>query len=121
MRVFNWAVLPLLALVGCARSISIALPHTPLTIMVYSQGKVSQRCAIAPGSDKFRKLGQLLQANAAGWHSRSADYMPSIVVIGSDLNLYFVEDSVIVSETGGEYSRTIPADSYRFLECTYRG
>jgi hypothetical protein len=117
MRALRWTVLPLLALVGCARSISVALPHTALTVMVYSDGKVTQRCAIAPGSEKFRKLGQLMQANAAGWHSRSTDYMPTIVVIGSDINLYFVEDSVIVGESGGEYSRTIPADSYKFLEC----
>jgi hypothetical protein len=117
MRVSRWTVLPLFALLGCARSISVALPHTALTVTVYSEGKVTQRCAIAPGSDKFRKLGQLMQENAAGWHSRSADYVPSIVVIGSDLNLYFVEDSVIVGESGGEYSRTIPAAAYKFLEC----
>ncbi len=121
MRVLIWAVLPLWVVAGCARSISIALPHTPLTVMVYSQGKVSQRCAIAPGSDKFRKLGQLMQENTAGWHSRSADYVPSMVVIGSGINLYFVDDSVIVSNSGGEYSRTLPADSYKFLECKASG
>ena len=121
MRVLKWAVLPVLAIVGCAKSISVALPPKPLTVMVYSQGRVSQRCAIAPGSDKFRKLGQLMQENATGWHSRRADYVPSIVVIGSGINLYFVEDSVVVSDSGGEYSRTLPADSYRFLECSYKG
>ena len=106
-----------LATVGCSRSLSIRLPAHSLTVMVYSQGKVSERCAIAPGSKKYSQLSQYMQQNADGWHGRSGDYVPSIVVIGPDLNLYFMDDSVVVNNSGGEYTRTVSGDSYRFLDC----
>lgn len=117
MRIVKFAVLPLLVLVGCARTISIAPPSKPLTVMVYAQGKVVQRCAIAPGTEKMRKFGQLMQQNAAGWHSQSEGYEPELVVIGSDINLYFMGDLAVVNNARGEYSRPIPADTYKFLEC----
>ncbi|MEJ0006252.1 MAG: hypothetical protein WDM77_07670 [Steroidobacteraceae bacterium] len=117
MRTFRSTAVLLLAIAGCSRSISIVLPAHSLTVLVYSQGKVAQRCAIVPGSEKFKSLSQLMQQNAAGWHSRSANYVPSIVVIGPDVNLYFMDDSMVVNYSGGEYSRTISADAYKFLEC----
>jgi len=107
----------LLAIAGCSRSISIELPAHSLTVLVYSQDKVTQRCAIAPGTDKYKKLSQLMQQNASGWHRRSTNYVPSIVVIGPNINLYFTDDSVVESGSSGEYSRPISGDAYRFLEC----
>jgi hypothetical protein len=88
-----------------------------LTVETYSQGKADRRCSIAPASAKFGKLKDFLKQNAQGWHSRSADYQPSLVVIGSDINLYFMGDSVVMNYSGGEYSRSVSPDSYAFLDC----
>jgi hypothetical protein len=108
-----------LALVGCSRSIAVDIPAQTLTVLVYSQGTAiaTQRCDIAPGTEKFRKLKQLLQQNSAGWRTRSADYMPSIVVIGPAINLYFAEDFVVMNYSGGEYFHPLTRDAYQFLDC----
>jgi hypothetical protein len=107
----------LLAAAGCSRTISVNLTPQTLTVVTYSQGKADRRCSIAPGSAKFRKLSDFLKQSAEGWHSRSSDYKPSLVVIGSDINLYFMEDSVVMNYSSGEYSRTVSPDSYAFLDC----
>jgi hypothetical protein len=107
----------LLFTAGCSRSITLQIPSQTLTVETFSQGKAVQRCSVAPGSEKFRKLSQLMQQSVAGWRSRSADYVPSIVVIAGDISLYFMGDSVVVSYSGGEYSRSIAAGSYAFLNC----
>lgn len=122
MRIFGSAVLVLVLLLaaGCSRSISVELPAQALTVVVYSHGQASQRCAIAPASDKFRKLADFMKANAAGWRKRSADYTPSLVVIGSDINMYFMDDLMVMNYNGGEYSRNVTPDSYAFLDCGTR-
>jgi hypothetical protein len=117
MRILGSALLILLLATGCSRSISVELPAQALTVVVYSQGKASQRCVIAPASDKFRKLADFMKANAAGWHKRSGDYTPSLVVIGSDINMYFMDDLLVMTYNGGEYSRNVTPDSYAFLSC----
>jgi hypothetical protein len=117
MRIFGSAILILLLATGCSRSISVELPSQALTVVVYSQGKASQRCVIAPASTKFSELADFLKANAAGWHKRSGDYTPSLVVIGSDINMYFMDDLLVMNYNGGEYSRDVTRDSYAFLNC----
>jgi hypothetical protein len=115
---FGWAaVWVLVGAAGCTRSISVNLAPQMLTVVTYSQGKADRRCSIAPDSAKFRKLNDFMKQNAQGWHSRSADYKPELVVIGSDINLYFMGDSVVMNYSGGEYSRTVSPDSYAFLDC----
>jgi hypothetical protein len=106
-----------LALVGCSRSIAIDIPPQTLTVLIYSQGSATRRCAITPGSDKFLKLKQFLQQNSSGWRTRSADYEPSIVVIGPAINLYFMDDFVVMNYSGGEYFHPVSRDSYQFLNC----
>src|SRR6202451_2712973 len=69
------ALLLCLAFAGCSRSIAIDIPPHTLTVLVYSQGIATQRCDIAPGSEKFRKLKQFMQQNSAGWRARTEDYM----------------------------------------------
>jgi len=120
MRTFGSAILVLLLVTGCSRSISVELPSQALTVVVYSHGKASQRCVIAPASDKFHNLSDFLKANAAGWHKRSGDYTPSLVVIGPDINLYFMDDLLVMNYNGGEYSRNVTPDSYAFLSCGTR-
>lgn len=117
MRTWRSVLLLLLFTGGCSRSISIEIPSQTLTVETFAQGKAVQRCSVAPGSEKFRKLSQLMQQSVAGWHSRRADYVPSVVVIAGDINLYFMGDSVVVDYSGGEYSRSLAADSYAFLNC----
>jgi hypothetical protein len=102
---------------GCSRSIAIDIPAQTLTVLMYAQGNATQRCAIAPGSDKFRQLKQFLQQNSAGWRTRSANYVPSIVVIGPAINLYFMDDFVVMNYAGGEYFHPVSRDSYQFLIC----
>jgi hypothetical protein len=102
---------------ACSRSISTELPQQNLTVLNYVQGKISLRCALAPGTAKYRKLGDLLRENKDGWHHHSSDYTPSVVVIGGDLNLYFTEDTVVISDSRGEYSHSVDPDAYRFLNC----
>ena len=111
------ALLLYLAIAGCSRSIAIDIPPQTLTVLIYSQGTATQRCSIAPGSEKFRKLKQFMQQNSAGGGTRSADYMPSIVVIGPAINLYFADDFVVMNYSGGEYFRPVSRDSYQFLDC----
>jgi hypothetical protein len=111
------AVGVLLAGAGCSHTISINLTPQTLTVVTYSQGKADRRCSIAPDSAKFRKLSEFMKQSAQGWHSRSSDYTPSLVVIGTDINLYFMGDSVVMNYSGGEYSRTVSPDSYAFLDC----
>ncbi len=111
MRTLSMIVLLLLTLAACSHSISLQFPSQTLTVETFSQGKPVQRCSIAAGSDKFRKLNELMQENVKGWHSRSADYVPAIVVISSDVNLYFDGGLLVVNYSGGEYSRTVSPDS----------
>ena len=61
-----------------------------------------------------------MKQNADGWHKRSEDYVPSLVVIGSDINMYFMNDLLVMNYNGGEYSRNVPPDSYAFLACGTR-
>jgi hypothetical protein len=117
MRILGSVVLVLLLATACSRAISVELPTQPLTVVQYAQGKATQRCVIAPGADKFRKLADFMKQNADGWHKRSADYEPSLMVIGSDINMYFQDDLLIMSYNGGEYSRKLAPDSYAFLGC----
>jgi hypothetical protein len=117
MRILGSMVLILLLATACSRSMSIELPAQPLTVVQYSQGKATQRCVIAPGADKFRKLADFMKQNADGWHKRAADYEPTLMVIGSDINMYFEDDLLVVNYDGGEYSRKVGADSYAFLGC----
>jgi hypothetical protein len=111
------ALLLCLAITGCSRSIAIDIPLQTLTVLIYSQGTATQRCEIAPASEKFRRLKQFMQQNSAGWRTRSADYMPSIVVIGPAINLYFADDFVVMNYSGGEYFHPVSRDSYQFLDC----
>ena len=120
MRLFGSVVLVLLLATACSRSMSVELAAQPLTVVQYAQGKATQRCVIAPGADKFRKLAEFMKQNADGWHKRSADYEPSLMVIGSDINLYFQDDLLVMSYNGGEYSRKVAPDSYAFLVCGAR-
>jgi hypothetical protein len=111
------AVGVLLAAAGCTRTISVDLTPQMLTVVTYSQGKADRHCSIAPDSAKFRKLSEFMKQSAQGWHSRSSDYKPELVVIGTNINLYFMGDSVVMNYSGGEYSRTVSPDSYAFLDC----
>jgi hypothetical protein len=117
MRTLISAISILLLATGCSRSISVELPAQALTVVMYSQGKASQRCVIAPNSDKFHNLADFIKQNTDGWHKRSADYMPSLVVIGSDINMYFMDDLLVMNYNGGEYSRNVAPGSYAFLSC----
>ncbi len=117
MRILIPMISVLLLASGCSRSISVQLPAQALTVVMYSQGKASQRCVIAPNSDKFHKLADFIRQNADGWHKRSADYMPSLVVIGSDINMYFMDELLVMNYNGGEYSRDVASGSYAFLSC----
>ncbi len=89
-------------------------------MVTYVQGKASQRCGIAPASDKFHKLADFLKQNADGWHKRSGDYQPSLVVIGPNVDLYFANDLLVMDYNGGEYSRPVAPESYAFLMCGTR-
>jgi hypothetical protein len=111
------AVSVLLGAAGCTRTISINLTPQMLTVLTYLQGKPDRRCSIAPDSAKFRKLSDFIRQNAQGWHSRSSDYQPQLVVIGTDINLYFMGDTVVMNYSGGEYSHAVSPDSYAFLDC----
>jgi hypothetical protein len=117
VRIVGFAAFLLLIGTGCSRTISVELPPQRLTLVVYAQGQAVQRCAIAPGSEKFLKLNELLKQSAAGWHHPSAGYVPALAVIGSDTNLYFTEESLIMSYSGGEYAHAVSADSHAFLKC----
>jgi len=117
MRKLISAVLLAVAVAGCSRTISLTLPPQPLTVFMYSQGKATTRCGVAPGSDKFLKLSEFLKRNSDGWRKRSTNYVPLLVVIGSDINFYFMDDSVVVNYSAGEYSRSITPDQYAFLNC----
>lgn len=117
MRIWLSVISVLLLVGGCSRSISVELPAQALTVVMYSQGKASQRCMLAPNSDKFHKLSDFMKQNASGWHKRTADYMPSLVVIGTQISLYFMDDLLVINYSGGEYSRNVAPDSYAFLSC----
>ena len=84
------------------------------------RGKRANAVALPQRSDKFHKLAEFMKQNAAGWHKRSEDYEPSLVVIGSNVNLYFMNDLLVMSYNGGEYSRNVAPDSYSFLVCGTR-
>jgi hypothetical protein len=107
-------------LAACTRSITVALPPQTATVMAYSDGKVVQRCGFRPDSEKFQKLSQLLQQNSGGWHKRYTNYQPSILVVDGDVSLYFMDDSVVLNYSGGEFSRGISSDAYQFLNCKAR-
>jgi hypothetical protein len=117
MRIVGSALLVLVLATACSRSISVELPAQALTVVTYVQGKASQRCVVAPASDKFHKLADFMKQNAEGWHKRSGDYVPSLVVIGSDINMYFMNDLLVMNYNGGEYSRAVAPESYAFLAC----
>jgi hypothetical protein len=117
MRAWICVVFVALLVAACSRSVSVDLAATPLTVVQYSQGKAQQRCSIAPGSAKFAQLADFLKQNEAGWHKRSSDYTPALVVIGSDLNLYFAADLLVMNYHDGEYSRQVAPESYAFLSC----
>jgi|SRR5580700_1904725 hypothetical protein len=107
-------------LAACTRSITVALPPQTATVMAYADGKVVQRCGIRPGSEKFQKLSQLLQQNSGGWHKRYTNYQPSMMVVDGDVSLYFMDGSVVLNYSGGEFSRGISSDAYQFLDCKAR-
>lgn len=106
-----------LLLAGCSRTISLELPAQPLTVVTYAGGKANQRCSVAPASDKFHRLAAFLKQNSTDWRKRTADYTPSLVVIGSDVNMYFKDDLMVMSYSGGEYSRKVDPAGYAFLRC----
>lgn len=108
------------ALSACSRSITIALPQQTVTVMAYSEGKVVQRCGFRPDAEKFRKLSQLLQQHSDGWRKRHTNYVPSYLVVDGDVSLYFMDDSMVLSNAEGEFSRGISSDDYQFLNCKSR-
>jgi hypothetical protein len=110
-------MLLLLALTACTRSITIALPQQIVTVMAYADGKVVQRCAFRPGTDKFRKLSQLLAEHTGGWHKRYTNYQPAFLVVDGDVSLYFMDGSMVLNDSEGEFSRGISEDDYQFLNC----
>jgi hypothetical protein len=105
---------------ACTRSITVALPPQTATVMAYAEGKVVQRCAIRPGSEKFQKLSQLLEQHSGGWHKRYTNYEPSVMVVDGDVSLYFMDGSVVLNYSGGEFSRGLAPDAYQFLNCKVR-
>ncbi len=107
----------LLLLAACTRSITIALPQRSATVMAYADGKVLQRCGFRPGTEKFRKLGELLAQHAGGWHKRYTNYQPSLLVVVGDVSLYFMDDSMVINYSEGEFSRGVSSDDYQFLNC----
>jgi hypothetical protein len=116
-RRFAWAAALLLGSAGCTHSVSVVLPPQKLVVMIYDQGHVAQRCAIQPDSAKFRKLNQLLEQNSPGWHARLSTYVPTLLVMGADISLNFMGDSVVMNYKGHEYAHSIATDSYGFLGC----
>ena len=117
MRIRTLTLSLLLLLTACSRSISVELPAQSLTVVSYVQGKASGRCMIVPGSNKFHALADFIKQNADGWHRRSGDYSPALVVIGSDINMYFMDDLLVMNYDGGEYSHAVTPASYAFLTC----
>lgn len=111
------AALVLLAAVGCTHSVSVSLVPKKMVVLMYAQGKVAQRCAIAPVSPKFQKLNVLLQQNQGGWHMRIGSYVPTMLVVGADVTLNFMGSSMVMNYDGHEYSRSISPDAYAFLSC----
>lgn len=105
------------ALSACTRSIRIALPQQIVTVMAYSAGKVVQRCGFRPGTEKFRKLSELLQQHSGGWHKRYTNYVPSFLVVDGDVSLYFMDGSMVLNYSEGEFSRGVSSDDYQFLNC----
>jgi hypothetical protein len=120
MRKLVSLALLLIATSACTHSITVTLPPQTATVMAYANGKVVQRCAIRSGSEKFQKLNQLLQQHSGGWHKRYTNYQPSILVVDGDVSLYFMDGSVVVNYSGGEFSRNLAADTYEFLNCKVR-
>lgn len=117
MPKFRYLIPALLAVTACTRSMSVSLPPQSLTVLVYAQGKVSQHCKIAPDSDKFRKLSELLRQNAAGWHKSLMHYDPLILVEGAEVSINVMDDSVVMNKGDGDYAHAIPAGSFAFLGC----
>ncbi len=107
----------LLVLTACTRSITIALPQQSVTVMGYADGKVVQRCGFGPGTEKFRKLSQLLEQHSGGWHKRHTNYQPTLLVVDGDVSLYFMDGSMVINYSDGEFSRGVSADDYQFLSC----
>jgi hypothetical protein len=110
----------LLVLTACTRSITIALPQQSVTVMAYADGKVVQRCGFRPGTEKFRKLSQLLEQYSGGWHKRYTNYQPTFLVVDGDVSLYFMDGSMVLNDSEGEFSRGVSADDYQFLNCKTR-
>jgi hypothetical protein len=104
-------------LTACTRSITITLPQQPVTVMGYTDGKVTQRCGFRPDSDKFRKLAQLLEQHSGGWHKRYTNYQPMLLVVDGEVSLYFMSGSMVVNYSEGEFSRGVSDDDYQFLNC----
>jgi hypothetical protein len=117
MRKTASMALALLVLSACTRSITIQLPQQVVTVMAYSQGKVIQRCGFRPDTEKFRKLSQLLQQHSGGWHKRYTNYEPAFLVVDGDVSLYFMDGSMVLNYSEGEFSRGVSSDDYEFLNC----
>ncbi|HTC50443.1 MAG TPA: hypothetical protein VK700_00745 [Steroidobacteraceae bacterium] len=106
-----------IALSACTRSITITLPQQTVTVMAYADGKVVQRCGFRSGTEKFRKLSELLAQHSGGWHKRYTNYVPSLLVVDGDVSLYFMDGSMVVNYSEGEFSRGVSSDDYQFLNC----
>ena len=117
MRKSVLTALLLLALSACSRSITISLPPQSVTVMAYSAGKVVQRCGFSAGTEKFRKLAELLQQHSSGWHKRYTNYVPQFLVVDGDVSLYFMDGSMVLNYSEGEFSRAVSSDDYQFLNC----
>ena len=112
------SVLAVLALVGCAKPLTLVLPKDePLKLEIYSHGSPIQSCTIAPGTSQFTQLEVLLDANRDNWEPTPVTFVPSVLVTGSDFSINFMQDFAVANYASGQFTHSIAKSTYAFLRC----
>ena len=103
---------------GCTSSVDFSLPSDEALKLSIPSNQTS--CQINPGTPLHNSLAAWLAASRHGWKRNPATYVPRVVVAGRNFSMNFMESSVILNYTGGQFTHHIPAAQYAFLVCEAR-
>jgi hypothetical protein len=111
---------PLLAacavlIAGCARQLPLALPaNTPA--QVFQLG--GAHYTLDPASAGYRSLDQWVSNNRSGWswgHYYATPPTKGVIVRAGNLNLQFLDSTVLAHTPQGDYRKNAPPSEYAFL------
>jgi len=102
-------------LAGCDEADFASFVQQPLTVSIFSGGRLVSERHISPPSSNHERLASWLTQHQDGWHISYFTYAPHLLVFGTNFTMNIDHTAVIINAGGRQVIRDASDSDFQFL------